>query len=219
MNQLLKISAIMNGLLVLCVACFAQTAASTPSHSPSNSPQPAPEMLSLAKAFSGKWSITEKFEPASLAKPDVPRPAIKAASTGGEGYGEEVWRSGPGGFTFMEKEHNHSPLGEFSLVGFMWWDSTTKSFRGMECTSGNPHGCDVEDSLKGVSLKWDGKQLVVDMKFMENGKKMAWHEVFFNITPTSFTQTADMGEAGAPLKRWVTIHATKIAENTKESGN
>src|SRR5487761_129265 len=182
-------------------------------------PQPASEMRSLAKALPGKWSITEKFEAAHSANPDVARGTGKTSSNGGEGYGEEVWRSGPGGFTFMEEEHNHSPMGEFFLVGFMWWDSTTKSFRGMECTSGNPHGCDVESSLKGVSLKWDGKQLVVDMKFMENGKKMAWHEVFFDITPTSFTQTADMGEAGGPLKRWVTIHATKVAERTKEPVN
>jgi len=182
-------------------------------------PRPAPEMRSLIKALSGKWSISEKFESTHSANPDVPQASDEATSNGGKGYGEELWRSGPGGFTFMEEEDNHSPLGEFFLVGFMWWDSTTKSFRGMDCTSGNPHGCDVQGSLKGVSLKWDGKQLVVDMNFIENGKKMVWEEVFFDITPTSFTQTADIGEAVGPLNRRMTIHAIRIAEGDKDSSN
>lgn len=57
------------------------------------------------------------------------------------------------------------------------------------------------------------------MKFTENGKKMAFREVFFDTTATSFGQTADMGEAGGPLKRWVTIHATKVAESAAGSSN
>ncbi len=31
------------------------------------------------------------------------------------------------------------------------------------------------------------------------------------ITPTSFTQTGDIGEVGSPLKRVVTIHGTRAA--------
>ena len=50
------------------------------------------------------------------------------------------------------------------------------------------------------------------MEFPQNGKKMVWHEVWSGITATSFTQTGEMGEVGAPLKRAVTIHGTKVAE-------
>jgi hypothetical protein len=31
-----------------------------------------------------------------------------------------------------------------------------------------------------------------------DGKKMLWPERFFDITPTTFTQTADSGEAATP---------------------
>jgi hypothetical protein len=41
-----------------------------------------------------------------------------------------------------------------------------------------------------------------------------WHERFFDITPTTFTQTANSGEATTPLKRVLTIHATKIVEGS-----
>lgn len=42
-------------------------------------------------------------------------------------------------------------------------------------------------------------------------KKMVWHEVWSDITATSFTQTGDMGEVGGPLKRALTIHAVKAS--------
>jgi hypothetical protein len=41
---------------------------------------------------------------------------------------------------------------------------------------------------------------------------MLWHEVWSDITATSFTQTGDVGEVGGALKRAVTIHGTKLAE-------
>ena len=165
----------------------------------SETPRLAPELASVEKALAGKWSVSMKFEP------------HEGMPNGAEGHGEEVWRSGPGGFTFMEEAHNYTPFGEVFLTGFMWWDSVAKDFRGMLCTNQNPHGCDPQNSDR-VNLKWEGKQLVVDIDFMDGGKKMAWHEVFFDITPTSFTQTGESGEAGGPLKRVLTIHATRVPE-------
>jgi hypothetical protein len=170
--------------------------ASTPKHPPPNSPQPAPEMRSLARAFEGKWAITEKLEPDEW------------SPSGGMGSGEEVWRSGPGGFTFMEEVHDRTPSAETFAVGFTWWDKT-KGFQGIWCINTNPKGC-----VFNGALKWDGKQLVYDTEFPRGDKKFAWHEVFSDITPTSFTQTADIGESGGPLKRWLTIHATRSAEGT-----
>ena len=181
----------------------AETAASASAQLPSSLSQPAPEMQSLAKAFEGRWAITEKYEPDEW------------TPNGGVGYGEEVWRRGPGGFTFMEEIHDHTPFEEGYGVGFSWWDST-KGLRGLWCINTNPQGCDLENALSAFGPKWDGKQLVVDMEFPRNGKELAWHEVFSDITPTSFVQTADIGEKGGPLKRWLTIHATRVQEKPME---
>jgi hypothetical protein len=79
----------------------------------------------------------------------------------------------------------------------------------MECTSNNPHGSDPQGSDR-LDLQWDGKQLIVDIHYDHDGKKMLWHELFFDITPTTFTQTADSGESATPLKRVLTIHAARI---------
>jgi hypothetical protein len=180
-----------------------EASASTPDHPSANSPQPAPEMQSLEKALGGRWSISEKFEPDEW------------TPNGGLGYGEEVWRSGPGGFTLMEEYHSQTPGGETFGLALTWWDSA-KGFKGTWCVHTNPKGCDINPGAPGP--KWDGKQLIIDTEFPRGGKKFAWHEVFSNITPTSFTQTADIGETGGPLKRWVTIQATRTAKgSTTES--
>jgi hypothetical protein len=65
--------------------------------------------------------------------------------------------------------------------------------------------------------QWGGKQLVMDTESEIAGKKFFWHEVISDITPTSFTQTADIGESSGALKRWFTTHATKITEATLPS--
>lgn len=88
---------------------------------------------------------------------------------------------------------------------------------GMLCNNSGPGACDV-NSYYNSTLKWNGKQLTIDMKSLRNGKKMLWHEVWSNITAASFTQTGDIGEVGGPLKRAVTIHGTKVGEARKDSG-
>jgi hypothetical protein len=62
--------------------------------------------------------------------------------------------------------------------------------------------------------QWDGKRLVLHVESEENGKKEVFHEVISDITPTSFKQSADVGEVGGPLKRWFTTQATKIPDET-----
>lgn len=167
-------------------------------------PQPTPEMQSLAAALSGRWEITEAFTPSAANADSAGTPQ------GGAGHGEEVWRSGPGGFTFMEEAHDFTPAGEVFIVGYMWWDATAKKFRGMECNSQWPSGCNVKASLSLVDLAWDGKALTVDFKDAKDPKKLVWHEVFSEITPTSFLQTGDVGQPDGSLKRWVTIHARRV---------
>jgi len=167
-----------------------------------NSAEPAPEIQSLAKNLRGKWATTYEFEPGGM------------SPTGGTGAGEEVWRTGPGDYVLMEEEHISGPIGEVYLVAFHWWDKNTHSLRGMLCNNSVPAACDL-NSYSNSSLKWDGKQLIIDMEFPQNGKKMMWHEVWSDISSTSFTQTGDMGDVGGSLRRVVTVRGTKVEGSTK----
>jgi hypothetical protein len=164
----------------------------------SSAADPAPELKSLEKALAGNWTTSYDFAPGGM------------SPNGGAGTGEENWRTGPGGYVLMEEEHVRGSAGEMFLIALHWWDNTTKSFRGMLCNNSGPAACDF-NTYSNSSLNWDGKQLTIDMGFPQNGKKMTWHEVWSGITATSFTQIGEMGEVGGPLKKAVTIHATKLA--------
>ncbi len=192
----------------LCAQEISKSAQSQPSSTANNPPSVAdtqnvsPEMQSLIKAIAGRWSTTIKPETSEM------------TPNAGTGKGEEIWRPGPGGFTLLEEEHHQTLYGDRFLLALQWWDNSTNSFHGMLCNNSGPAGCNVE-STKGV-LKWDGKQYVIDMEFPSEGKRMLWHEVFTDFTPTSFTQTGDVGEVGGPLKRSISIRATKIGDVRSE---
>ena len=127
------------GVLMFGAATIATVAAA-------GAPTPAPQMQSLATALSGRWAITEQFAPSTDNSDSISTP------NGGVGHGEELWRSGPGGFTFMEEAHDFTPGGEVYIVGYTWWDATQKRFGGMECNSQWPEGCDVKSALSQVAL-------------------------------------------------------------------
>lgn len=194
MRMRVSSGALLVGVLSIGAACAG-------GQSPAGTPQPPAEMLSLERTLVGQWSTTYEFDPGGM------------SPTGGSGSGEEVWRTGPGGYVLMEEEHVQAPFGELFLFALHWWDKSTNSLRGMLCNNSGPAACDVE-SYSNSTLKWDGKQLTIDMQFPEKGKKMMWHEVWSDITSTSFTQTGEMGEVGGPLKRAVTIHGRKVAEGS-----
>jgi hypothetical protein len=67
-------------------------------------------------------------------------------------------------------------------------------------------------------MSWDGKQFVIDeIETSETGKKSGWHEVWSDITPTSFVQTGEYGDLRGPRKRLFTIHATRVTtERSKD---
>jgi ketosteroid isomerase-like protein len=113
----------------------------------------------------------------------------------------------------MEEVHDQTPAGETFGLGLTWWYKT-KGFQGLWCINTNPNGCAI---VPGPGLKWDGKQQVIDTEFERQEKKFAWHEVLSDITPTSFTQSADIGELGGPLKRWLTIHAIRVPETSMQA--
>ena len=200
-------------LFFCCNAAVAQQstkpAAAVPQHledlsastqgSKGGAPYSSPEMQSLIKALSGKWSVTVKFEPNA----EMPG--------GADGTGEETWRAGPGGFTFLEEEHLPTPGGQVFLLGIIWWDGNTKSFHGMECNTQLPYTCDLKGALSDITMKWDGKEFTIDeLETSPAGKKSMWHEVWSDITPTSFTQTGDTGLPGGPFHRFLTMHGTRV---------
>jgi hypothetical protein len=167
---------------------------------------PAPELQSLENALKGNWSTRYEFVPGGI------------SSSGGTGTGQENWRTGPGGYVLLEEEHVRGPAGEMFLIALQWWDKTTKSLRGMLCNNSGPAACDF-NTYSNSSLNWDGKQLTIDLEFPQSGKKMTWHEVWSGFTANAFTQTGDMGEVGAPLKRAVTIRGTRSEDASKEPSN
>jgi hypothetical protein len=179
---------------------FAQTQQATKPKAPpasQSASQPSPEMQSLIKALSGRWSLAVQF--AGSAMPSK---------------GEETWRPGPGGLTFIEEETLNIPGQDIFLLGVLWWDGSTKSFHGMECNNGLAYVCDLKGALTDITLQWDGKQLVLTEQETHNGKKSVWHETFSEITTNSFTQTGDSTDADGHSTRLLTIHATRIPEGS-----
>ena len=167
-------------------------------------PQVPPEIQSLATALSGEWSLSVKWEPDA----SMPNGLVDT--------GEENWRAGPGGYTLLEEEHLRIPQGDLFLLGVVWWNSATKKLQGMECQNRLPYTCDVKGALNDITMSWDSKQFVIDeMETSNTGKKSMWHEVWSDITPTSFTQTGEYGEPGGPRKRLFTIHATRVTTRGK----
>jgi len=187
-------------LLNICAGSLAGACA----QSLTSAPQPSVEIQSLTKALAGEWSLSVKFEPNA------------SATNGLANNGKEIWRPGPGGFTLLEEEHLRTPESDLFLLGIVWWNSSTKDLHGMECQNLLPYTCDVKGAQNDITMSWDGKQFVIDeVETTASGKKSQWHEVWSDITPTSFVQTGEYGDPSAPRKRLFTIHATKIAPQSK----
>lgn len=165
--------------------------------------QPSAELQSLVKALSGKWAVNVKFEP----NPEMPN--------GFAGTGEETWRAGPGGYTLLDEERLPTPKGDVYLLGIIWWDGTTKSLHGMECNNQLPYICDLKGGLNDVTMHWDGRQFVIDEWETHGGKKTLWHEVWLDITATSFTQTGDVEEPDGATKRFFTMQAKRVGDAGK----
>jgi hypothetical protein len=195
MKTLLRTALISLGILFVCGISIAAAKA----QSLTSAPQPSPEIEGVTKALAGEWSLNVKVEPS----PSAPNGLVNT--------GEETWRPGPGGFTLLEEEHLRMSEAEVFLLGLVWWDTTTKSLHGMECQNLLPYTCDVKGAQNDITMKWDGKQFIIDeVETSTAGKKSIWHEVWSEITPTSFVQTGEYGDPGGPRKRLFTIHATKV---------
>ena len=200
MNNSSKAALISFGLLIV----YGTSITTANAQSLTSAPQPSPEIERLTKALTGEWSLSVKFEPSA------------SAPNGLANTGEETWRPGPGGFTLLEEEHLRMPEGDLFLLGILWWNTSNKSFHGMECQNLLPYTCDVKGAQNDITMNWDGKQFVIDeMETSNSGKKSVWHEVWSDITPTSFVQTGEYGDPGGPRKQLFTIHATRVRDSAQ----
>jgi hypothetical protein len=205
MGATLRTCSMVIGIVALCAICFTGFGRTARSQSTAKAPLPPPELQTLTTALSGEWSLSVKWEP----DPSMPNGLVNT--------GEENWRAGPGGYMLLEEEHLRMPKeGDVFLLGVVWWDSTTKNLHGMECQNLLPYTCDVKGALNDITMSWDGKQFVIDeIETSNTGKKSMWHEVWSDITPISFAQTGEYGEAGAPRKRLFTIYAKRVTTQNK----
>lgn len=163
----------------------------------------ASQLPSLVKALSGRWSLQVKFEPS----PEMPK--------GGTSTGEETWRAAIGGLTLLEEERVSTTAGDLSLLGIIWWDPKTKSLHGMECNNQLPYTCDLKGALNDITMTWDGKQFTINERETHGNKTTLWHEVWSDITPTSYTQTGDIEEPGGPTTRVFTIQARRMQSDAR----
>jgi hypothetical protein len=202
MKPVLRAALLSFGVLTFCTLSVSGAKA----QSLTAASHPSAKIESLTKALTGEWSLSVNFEPGS------------STPNGLTNTGEETWRPGPGGFTLLEEEHLPMPEAEVFLLGIVWWNTVTKSLHGMECQNLLPYTCDVKGAQNDITMNWDGKQFVIDeVETSKTGKKSVWHEVWSDITPTSFVQTGEYGDPGGPRKRLFTIHATRVT--TARSGN
>ena len=165
--------------------------------------QPSPKIQSLIKALAGRWSTQEKYEPGFV------------TPNGGTGHGENIFRAGPGGFTLIEEYRAQTPAGRLFGLGIYWFD-VSRGLQHMWCINTYSDGCEMFPPPPQPGPKWDGNTLVLHFESGQPGKKLVFHEIFSDIAPDSFTQTAIVGEAGAPPKLWLTIHSSRIPASNIE---
>jgi Protein of unknown function (DUF1579) len=175
---------------VLIALASASCLSQKPTLSPSVAP---PDITRLAKAVSGAWSIVIKVEPNER----LPK--------GGNGQGEEVWRPGPGGVSFIEEYHSTGNEGEISGVGIFWWDKDTRRFHVAWCDSSSSPSCSV--MTRGAW--WQENNLVLENDSDDAGKQLIFREIFSDITDSSFTQTLYEGQSAEDLRSVVTIRARR----------
>ena len=159
-----------------------------------NGPPASPQMQKLLSTFTGKWAITYTVEPTDT----MPK--------GGTGQGTEVFRPGPGGTSLIEEFHAREATREITGLGLAWWDDAAQGYKAVWCDSDNPAGCGV----MAHAARFEGANFVLTDEFDAMGKKLAFKEVFSDITTMSFTQTLYEGAVGSELKRVMTIKATRL---------
>ena len=156
------------------------------------------DLPSLAKLMVGTWNLKVSLEPS----PEAPK--------GLQGVGEETWRSASLDLTLTDEESFSAGPMKITLMGLFWMDHVTHKLQALDCNNQNPHTCGLKDALNGVTVQWDGKELIVDEpESGPDGKQMISRIVWSDITPSSFTETGYLGPLGGSVKKGMTILASR----------
>ena len=155
------------------------------------------ELQKLANSLSGNWKLKVRFEPTS-------------SSPGGiEGFGEEIWHLTPGGLLLIDEESLNAGSMKMQIVGLFWADGVSHELRALDCNTENQHTCDLKDAKEGITVRWNGSELIVDEPETFNGKPMISRIVWSNITPSSFLEEGYIGPPGGPFTKGMTIQASR----------
>ena len=158
---------------------------------------PKDDLQSVANSLSGSWKLNVKFEPTATSPNSI------------EGTGEEIWHLTPGGLLLIDEESFTVGSMKMQLVGLLWADGVGHELRALDCNSENQHTCDLKDAKDGITVRWNGKELIVEEPESFGGKPMISRIVWSNITTTSFLEEGYIGPPGGPFTKGMTIHATK----------
>jgi hypothetical protein len=158
----------------------------------------AADLQSLAKLMKGTWNLKVNLDPT----PQAPK--------GIQGVGEETWRTAPLGLTLTDEETFTVGPMKMAIVGLFWMDHATRKLQALDCSNQNRHTCSVKDALDGLTVQWDGRELIVEEPEPgADGKMMTSRIVWSDIKASSFTETAYFGPPGGPFKKGMTILATR----------
>jgi len=156
------------------------------------------DLQNLAKVMTGTWNLKVNLEPTSEAPKGI------------QGVGEETWRSAPLGLTLTDEESFTAGPMRMTIVGLFWMDHVTGKLQALDCSNQNPHTCGLKDAVNGLTVQWDGKELIVEEpESGPDGKQMISRIVWSDIKPSSFTETGYFGPPSGPFKKGMTLLATR----------
>jgi hypothetical protein len=158
---------------------------------------PKDELQRIGNSLSGNWILKVKFGPTAR------------SPNGIEGSGEETWHLTPGGLLLIDEESFTAGSTKMQLVGLFWADGVSHDLRALDCNNQNQHTCDLKDAKGGITVRWNGNELIVEEPESFGGKPMISRVVWSNITPTSFVEEGYIGPPGGPFTKGMTIQASR----------
>ena len=158
---------------------------------------PKDDLQNVANSLSGSWKLKVKFEPTASSPNSI------------EGSGEETWHLTPGGLLLIDEESFTAGSMKMQLVGLFWADGVSHDLRALDCNNENQHTCDLKDAKDGITVRWNGRELIVEEPESFGGKPMISRIVWSNITPTSFLEEGYIGPPGGPFTKGMTIQASR----------
>ena len=182
---------LISGVLITSLSFF-----SAPSHTRAAETS-KDELQKLANSLSGNWKLKVRFEPNA------------SSPSGFEGSGEEIWHLTPGGLLLIDEESLSAGSMKMQIVGLFWADGVSHELRALDCNNENQHTCDLKDAREGITVRWNGSELIVEEPESFNGKPMISRIVWSNITSSSFLEEGFIGPPGGPFTKGMTIQASR----------